>query len=197
MSTNASHTSPFPWAERIQAEGNWTLFLDRDGVLNRRLIGRYVQRVEEFEILPGVLESLSKLAKMFPRIVIVTNQQGIGKGLMTEGDLHEIHRYFLEKVKQAGGRIDYIYYCPDLAGSGSLNRKPEPGMALQAQKDFPEIDFTRSIMVGDAFTDLEMGRAVGMINVWIAEEDALLPSDKTHLIDIRCDSLHKWKSYLC
>ena len=75
----------------INPEENWTLFLDRDGVINRRLPGAYVQHWDQFEFLPGVLPALSILANYFAHLIIVTNQQGIGKGLMTESDLQKIH----------------------------------------------------------------------------------------------------------
>lgn len=169
-----------------------TLFLDRDGVLNFRLVGRYVRALEEFDILPGVLESLRILSGLFEHVVVVTNQQGIGKGLMTEAELEKVHTHFLEKVKSAGGRIDRIYHCPDLANTGSQCRKPETGMALQAQKDFPSIDFSRSYMVGDAFSDLEMGKRLDMTTVWIAPETTDLPAEKEELVDFQFPSLADW-----
>ena len=84
-------------SQTIKSDGNWTLFLDRDGVLNHRLVGAYVRRPEEFDILPGVLEGLRICSEIFARIVVVTNQQGIGKGLMTEKALEKIHRLFPQR----------------------------------------------------------------------------------------------------
>ena len=173
-----------------------TLFLDRDGVLNLRLVGSYVRTLEEFTILPGVLDSLKQLTGVFQRIVVVTNQQGIGKGLMTEADLEKIHEFFMEQVSQAGGRIDQIYHCPDLANTGSLCRKPEIGMVLQAKRDFPEIEFTQSIMLGDAFTDLEMGKRVSMNTVWIAPKGTQLPAEKAGLVDSQYESLAAWTQFI-
>jgi len=89
---------------------NWTLFLDRDGVINKRKIGDYIKIIDEFEFLPDVKEALSILAKYFNKIIIVTNQQGIGKGIMTEDDLRDIHKYMLEEILKSGGRIDAIYH---------------------------------------------------------------------------------------
>lgn len=146
---------------------SWTLFLDRDGVINIKRDKDYVKSLREFEIIPGIPESIATLSKIFGRIIIVTNQQGIGKGLMTEEDLNQIHSYLLKKVRQKGGRIDAIYYSPHLEQEGSPMRKPGIGMALQAQKDFPEIDFSRSIIAGDSGLDLEFGKQAEMIPVLI------------------------------
>ena len=129
------------------------LFLDRDGILNKQIIGDYVRDWSQWQWLPGVLEAMPALAKRFKRIFIVTNQQGVGKGLMTETDLENIHRHMLADIEAAGGRIDKVYVCTALESEKNPNRKPEIGMALQAQKDFPEVDFHRSVMVGDSKSD--------------------------------------------
>lgn len=143
-----------------------TLFLDRDGVLNARIPGDYIRDWEAFVILPGVLEALHFFANYFDRILVVTNQQGIGKGLMNEADLHQIHQRFLNAVHEFGGRIDKIYFCPDLSGDNSC-RKPNPAMALAAQRDFPEIDFSNAVMVGDSASDMAFGYQLGMQTVLI------------------------------
>ncbi len=129
------------------------LFLDRDGILNKHLLGDYVRNWSMWEWLPGILEAMPVLAKRFKRIFIVTNQQGVGKGLMTEEDLEDVHRHMLADIEAAGGRIDRVYVCTALESEKSPNRKPEIGMALQAQHDFPEVDFHRSVMVGDSKSD--------------------------------------------
>ena len=129
------------------------LFLDRDGILNKHLPGDYVRNWSMWEWLPGILEAMPVLAKRFKRIFIVTNQQGVGKGLMTEADLEDVHRHMLADIEAAGGRIDRVYVCIALESEKSPNRKPEIGMALQAQRDFPEVDFHRSVMVGDSKSD--------------------------------------------
>ncbi len=150
----------------------WTLFLDRDGVINRRIYGGYVQQPDDFVFLPGVLESLKILRHLFGRIVVVTNQQGIGKGIMDEARLQAVHRKMLAEVKKAGGNIDAVYYCPDLADKPDNCRKPSPFLALKAQKQFPEIDFGKSIMVGDAPSDMAFGKSLGMFTVLVGEERA-------------------------
>ncbi len=140
---------------------NRTLFLDRDGVINHEKEADYIRHVEEFMFYKGALEALKILRQKFDRIIIVTNQRGIGKGLMTHEDLHSIHQYLKEKVEQAGGNIDAFYYAPDL-DTDAANRKPNTGMALQAKKDFPSINFEDSIMVGNNLSDMEFGKKMGM-----------------------------------
>jgi histidinol-phosphate phosphatase family protein len=155
----------------------WTLFLDRDGVINERKPGSYISDWDDFVFTVGSLKAIEKFSNIFGRIVVVTNQQGIGKGLMTEKQLAEVHRLMLKTVDILDGRIDKIYYCPDLAESGSPNRKPEIGMALQAKNDFPEIDFAQSVMVGDSPSDMEFAQKLGMVTVFIeGKGDKLDPS---------------------
>lgn len=145
-----------------------TLFLDRDGVINKHLPDDYVKSWEEFEFLPGVLDALVLLSEIFPHIVVVTNQRGVGKGLMTENDLTSIHETMLSVIQKNGGRIDKIYYCTDLSNE-SFNRKPNSGMAYQAKKDFPNIDFEKSMMVGDSDSDMEFGNRLGMKTILIKQ----------------------------
>lgn len=166
---------------------NWTLFLDRDGVINGERKDEYVLRLEEFIFFDGVLQALKILNEVFGVIVIVTNQKGVGKGLMTENDLQQIHQYMMKEINAHGGRIDKIYYCIDL-DNDSPNRKPQPGMAFQAQKNFPQIDFRKSIMVGNKLTDMEFGRSVGCKTVFMATTDPETPFPHP-LIDARFNNL--------
>lgn len=148
----------------------WTLFLDRDGVLNRRIENDYVRTPEDFRFLPGVPEAMSVFSGIFGRIVVVSNQQGVGKGLMTEKDVELIHNRMIVEIEKAGGRIDAVFFCPDLAASGSFNRKPNIGMALQARKRFPEVRFRQSLMVGDSLSDMVFGKRVGMTTVLLGSD---------------------------
>lgn len=158
-----------------QFDRTWSLFLDRDGVINRQIKGDYVRSFDQFEWLPGSLETIVSGAAVFGRIFIVTNQQGIGKGLMTITDLEDIHRQLVDTVSRAGGRIDKVYYSPYLAAEQHPFRKPEIGMALQAKMDFPEVDFEKSIMVGDSASDILFGKKAGMKTVLIHEKPELSP----------------------
>lgn len=146
---------------------NWTLFLDRDGVINVEKKDDYIRSWDEFEFYPASLFAFPILAKKFNRIVLTTNQKGIGKQLMTDEDLQMIHQNMMKKILEVGGRLDAIFYCPDL-DNHSFNRKPQPGMALQAKDQFPAIDFSKSIMVGNRLSDMEFGRNAKMHTVFLA-----------------------------
>ena len=146
----------------LNIDKEWSLFLDRDGVINRRIKDGYVTEWEEFSFLPGALEAMKIFSQKFGRIFIITNQQGIGKGLMNEHTLEDIHNKMIKEIEKKGGRIDAIYYCPDLEENRSPDRKPNPGMAFRAQHDFPEVNFSKSLMIGDTASDVEFGRRAGM-----------------------------------
>ena len=133
----------------------WTLFLDRDGVINDEKYLDYVHTWEEFKFYEGVKDAMKIFSEKFGKIFIVTNQRGVAKGLTKIEDLENIHENMLKELKDAGGRVDKIYFCIDMEGP---NRKPNPGMGLQAQMDFPEIDFSRSIMIGNTLSDMKFGR---------------------------------------
>jgi D-glycero-D-manno-heptose 1,7-bisphosphate phosphatase len=143
----------------------WTLFLDRDGVINVRIPNDYVKTPQEFIFIKGVPESIAQFKKIFGHVFVVTNQQGIGKGIMTESNLAEVHDYMQENLKSVGGEITRFYFAPQLASEDSLMRKPNSGMALKAKEEFPSIDFERSIMVGDSDSDIEFGKRLGMKTV--------------------------------
>ena len=149
---------------------SWTLFLDRDGVINEHRPEDYVKNEAEFVWIDGSKEAIRDLSKLFGRIVVVTNQQGIGKGLMSEYDLEKIHWNMQREVEEIGGKIDRVYYCPYVAQVKPKCRKPETGMAEQAKTDFPEIDFKKSIMIGDSRSDIEFGTRLGMITVKVGNE---------------------------
>lgn len=160
------------------------LFLDRDGVLNTLRRNDYVKSPDELEVLPGVPEAMALLRQQFGRIFIVTNQQGIGKGLMTEDDLDAIHAKMLAAI----GPVDRIYHCPELERAHSFRRKPNIGMALQARHDFPDIKLKESVMIGDSRTDMLFGRRCGMTTVLVGDNSDVALSDP-YLVDFRYASL--------
>lgn len=172
--------------EHWNIDQNWTLFLDRDGVINKLLPGDYVKSLDQFEILPGVPEAIAKASRIFGRIIVVTNQQGIGKGLMTVDDLMLIHAFLRRKIAENGGRIDAIYFSPHLTAESNPMRKPGIGMALTARLDFPEIEFSKCIMVGDSPSDMEFGQNAGMRTVFIQSNPA---SNVPPEIDFVCRDL--------
>lgn len=149
-----------------EIDKSWTLFLDRDGVINEERLNQYVLHWKQFIFSPGVLEAFKKLSDKFGRILIVSNQRGVGKGLMTEEALSDIHREMKKEVVQVGGHIDKIYYCIDVDDK-HYGRKPNPGMAYRAKQDFPELDLNRAIMVGNKPSDMRFGRAAGLFTVFL------------------------------
>lgn len=145
---------------------SWTLFLDRDGVINHEKHKDYIHTWDEFVFYDGVHDAIKTFSSIFRNIIIVTNQKGVGKGLTLLENLTEIHNKMKSSIQLAGGRIDGVYFCPDL-DENSPNRKPNPGMGYQAKIDFPEIDFSKSIMVGNTLSDMEFGRNIGSFTVFL------------------------------
>lgn len=159
-------------------DSSWTLYLDRDGVVNQKLPNDYVKNEEEFSFLPGVQEAIAYLSIVFDRIIIVTNQQGIGKGIMSEDDLEAVHAHMLEEINDTGGRIDEIYYATAVAAEQHPDRKPGIGMAEKSREDFKEIVPEHCIIVGDSDSDMEFGHNAGMVKVRIGTaEGASFPAD--------------------
>lgn len=156
--------------KNLNIDKSWALFLDRDGVINKKLENDYVKHWVEFEFLDGVFDALKFFNPLFGKIVMVTNQQGIGKRLYRVEDLELIHKNMLYEISYHGGRIDKVYFSPYLNSENHPTRKPAIGMALQAKQDFPEIDFSKSIIIGDSMSDMEFGRNAGMKTIFISEE---------------------------
>ncbi len=175
----------------FNVDNSWTLFLDRDGVINRRILDDYVKTIDEFVFLDGVLESLKIFNGIFGRIIVVTNQRGIALGVMNVDDLLAIHNYMIKEIQNNGGRIDNIYYCPHDRDDNCDCRKPKPGMLIKAQKEFPEINFSRSIMVGDSASDMELGRSRSLLNVFISDS-----AEADNSFDINFPSLIDFARYL-
>ncbi len=173
---------------------DWTLFLDRDGVINVEKNEDYIRKWEEFEFYPESLKALPILAKKFTRIIITTNQKGVAKCLMTEADLKEIHANMKIQIESVHGRIDHILYCTDL-DNDSPNRKPQPGMAFQAVDLYPDIHLNKSIMVGNRMSDMLFGRNAGMHTVFLAttHPETTFPDTK---IDYRFDNLFQFAKAL-
>lgn len=168
--------------KKLIVDASWTLFLDRDGVINKEKEGDYIRNLSEFEFLPGALSSLQQITPRFQRCIVVTNQRGIGKGLMRVDDLSSIHTYLQTQVAAGGGKLDALFYAPDL-DSDSPNRKPNPGMAFQAKNLFPEIDFLKSIMVGNRLSDMEFGRNCGMTTIYLHTTHPIEDGSTHPLID--------------
>ncbi len=145
------------------------VFLDRDGVINRKLPeGKYVTRWEEFELLPGVAGAIAALNRSGRRVIVVTNQRGVALGLMTQAEVEAIHDGLRGELAQQGANLDAIYYCPH--GRDECNcRKPQTGMLEAAFRDFPEARSKNSVLIGDSLSDIECGRRAGMVTILIED----------------------------
>lgn len=150
------------------AAARGAVFLDRDGVINRKAPeGSYVTSWGEFEFLPGALEGLARLARSAVPIVVVTNQRGIARGRMTEGDVADIHARMRSAVAAAGGRIDAVYHCPHDVGCRC--RKPEVGMFQDAEADLG-IALEESVVIGDQPSDMLAAERIGALRILIAAD---------------------------
>lgn len=151
----------------MSARGIDTVFLDRDGTINTRLVGEWIMRPEQFELLPGAGEALAKLKQAGMRLIVITNQRGIELGLFDEAQLNVVHARMAELLAAFGVVVDGVYFSA--AGKGPRT-KPEAGMFFDAKRDFSAIDFARSVMIGDAVRDIQAGERAGCRTVLIADE---------------------------
>ncbi len=171
-----------------------TVFLDRDGVLNKKAPeGEYVAQWEHFEILDGVVEALGRLRRAGLRTIVVTNQRGVALGRYSAAEVATIHAKFQEVLAAAGAQLDAVYVCPHDHGECNC-RKPLPGLFAQAAADDPSICAAESVMVGDSLVDMEFGRRLGMRTILIeagAEERAGGEKQARQMADLRCSSLQE------
>lgn len=150
----------------------WTVFLDRDGTLNEKAPeGDYVKGPDELRMLPGAAAAVAALNEAGLRVVLVTNQRGVARGLMSAADVEAVHAALRGALAAAGARLDAIYVCPH-EGETCDCRKPGIGLFVQARDADPAIDFARSIMVGDAASDVDAGRTAGMLTVGLGPRAA-------------------------
>lgn len=151
-----------------------TIFLDRDGVINHPPSEerRYIQTWKEFRFIPGTLKAIRKLHQAKKRVIVVSNQAGVGKKIMTQRQLDDLTRRMQNAIKKAGGKIDAVYYCTHNPSAGCGCRKPGTGLLKKARREFG-IDLASSIVIGDSPTDILMGQLAGCATV-------LVLSGKTH-----------------
>ena len=140
------------------------VFLDRDGVINESPgAARYVRAWEAFRFREGALPMLAELAAMGFRLVVITNQQGVGKGLIEPDELERIHASMTAEIERHGARMDGVFCCPHLESDGCDCRKPKPGLIFDALKELDyEVDLSASWFVGDSATDVRAGQAAGL-----------------------------------
>jgi D-glycero-D-manno-heptose 1,7-bisphosphate phosphatase len=172
-----------------------TVFLDRDGVLNRKLPeGEYVSAWEHFHLLPGAAEAIGKLKVAGLRVLVVSNQRGVALGLYRREDVDRIHAELQKELAPRGAEIDGFYFCPHDKGACNC-RKPLPGLFEQARSQFPDIEPETSLMIGDSLSDIEFGRNLGMTTIFIegdtkAREDRKPGAQRAaELADLRFDTL--------
>ncbi|RYG32419.1 MAG: HAD-IIIA family hydrolase [Chitinophagaceae bacterium] len=167
-------------------DNTWTLFLDRDGVINHEKHQDYIHTWSEFVFYDGVKEAMKIFSEIFRYVIVITNQRGVGRGLTKLEDLHTIHANMREEIEINEGRIDAIIYCTELDDDNPF-RKPNTGMGLEAAKQFPQIDFKKTIMVGNTMSDMLFGKNLGAYTVFLpttrpevdiynASIDAVFPS---------------------
>lgn len=143
------------------------VFFDRDGVVNMRAVKDYIKNEDEFHFLPDFVEFFGKAIKSNYKTFLITNQQGVGKGIMTIEQLDQVLKFMQNKlIKIYGKGFDDIFYCTDLAESGSYFRKPNPGMILKAIEKW-NIDKNLSWVIGDSPSDVIAGRRAGIKTVLI------------------------------
>ena len=181
--------------KKFTPDKSWFVFLDRDGVINKKITDASVLKPDDFKFVEGVKESIKWFSDSFARIFIVTNQQAVGDGKMTKKDLEDVHDKMLGEIRSSGGNIDKIYFCTTHDNTWSYCKKPSPGMAVKAKKDFPEIDFRKSIMVGDSLNDMKFGKRMKMITVFIGNEKKTI-STNYRIIDYAFPRLKDFRDFL-
>ena len=172
----------------------WTLFIDRDGVINHEKKEDYILNWSEFIFYDNTKDAMKIFANTFGTIILVTNQRGVGIQKMNVEDLENIHKNMLQEIENAGGRIDKIYYCADIDNT-SPNRKPNAGMAFKAKKDFPNINFEKSFIVGNRLSDMQFGRNAGIKTVYLNTTNPEIENPHS-LIDYRFNSLIEFANSL-
>ncbi len=179
-------------SDKLEIDKTWTLFLDRDGVINTLQHNDYVKTWENFEWIPGVKPSLAYLASLFKHIIVITNQQGVGKQLMTEDDLLHIHTNMVNEITKAGGRIDHVFAATSLlANDVEQMRKPGTKMLELAKEKFPTINFAKSVVIGDSESDMIMGQKMGTWTVLCNNKNEDIQAD--FRINSLMDCIHLFK----
>lgn len=152
-------TAPFHNAQVV--------FLDRDGVINRKAPeGQYISQWSQVQLLPGAESAIAALNRSGRRVIVVSNQRGIALGHYTRAEVERLQRQLQEHLALHNAHIDAFYYCPHDSGQCDC-RKPGTGMFLQAFRDFPGASASNSVLIGDSLSDIEAARALGMPAIFI------------------------------
>ena len=167
----------------IDITGYETILLDRDGTINRQRQGDYVKIWEEFEFLPGVIETIARFSKTAKHIFIVTNQRGVGKGRMSIDALNSIHSHMIREIEKKGGRIDKIYFSIGLDHT-DLTRKPNVGMWKQILTDFSDVKAETTLMIGDSDCDIEFAHNCCIDSIRVDKQNVIFIKE-THCCPIK------------
>ena len=138
------------------------VFLDRDGTLIEDV--PYCSRVEDVRLFPGAAKAITLLIKSGYKVIVVTNQSGIGRGYFPDQAVYDIHEHIKSQLAFKGAFIDAFYYCPHIPMDECECRKPNSGLIIEAKNDF-DIELNQSFIVGDSLTDVEAGQKVGVVGV--------------------------------
>lgn len=172
-----------------------TIFLDRDGVINLGTPG-YIKTWEEFVFEDGALDALKKLHEAGFRLIVVTNQSGINRGLYRLEDVEDIHRRMIEEIRRHGGDIDAIYVCPHAPGEDCECRKPRAGLLHQAAVDYG-VRMKESWMIGDKPRDIAAGKSAGCRTIFIEDgTDAVFEFNETNTPDLSFPKLREAAEFL-
>lgn len=144
------------------------VFLDRDGVINRKPPeGEYVGRWSDFHLLQGAEEAIARLNASGRRVIVVTNQRGVSLGLYSESDVRSVHAELQRHLAAHSAHVDAFYYCPHDKDQCSC-RKPGIGLFIEAFRDFPGASSETSILIGDSVSDIQAARRLGMPSIFIS-----------------------------
>ena len=143
------------------------VFLDRDGVTNRKLPeGQFVRSWRDFEFLPGAESAIAALNRSGRHVIVISNQRGIALGLYTRADVETLHMQLQEAMAEHNAHIDAFYYCPHDQNQCNC-RKPKTGLFEQVFRDFPEASTQNSIVIGDSISDIQAARTLGLLAIFI------------------------------
>lgn len=168
------------------------MFVDRDGVINEKAPeGQYIVRPDQVRLLPGAAETIARLNAAGYLVIVITNQRGIGKGLMSEADFWLVMQCIKEKLSLAKAHLDAVYFCPDVEDQSPC-RKPNVGMVEQALWDFPDIMHDRSWMVGDSGSDQECAARAGFRFVLVKGPEVKLLDSSQDVSAISLSAFVDW-----
>ena len=143
---------------------NKVVFIDRDGTI---IVEKdFIRSPEEIQFIPGSVEAIKDLRVLGYKIIVVSNQSGIGRGILTEKMVKEVNDSFIRQLKDRGAPIDALYYCPHHPDDGCVCRKPETGMIRRAVAEH-KLDLKEAVVIGDKLSDIELGRKIGAKSILV------------------------------